>query len=390
MLRTISVSVAAVLALLSIEQRRTQGAEATGDVKIVLDCSQRMAEALGGAEGVASRFEAARDVVEQALKHLEGSPDNRVGLVLLGHRLAWEGQEAPGILQQDAYLEPFLGYEALRDTTPDTDVEIVRHAAPLEEGDVAQLRHRLSFVQPWGGSPLCLSAVLAMQDLRRSATSDRRVILITDGAAEPTITESGTDLERVEETFARSRAKITVIVLGSPDVQGREVSALLRGIAQRTRGDLVRAESPEELARCLEDAIWSQPAAPATSALPTGVGVPASFPEAVRNALADLPKHDVIGFVFFDGECVPGADVRLSMASVDANPDAGIALMETTTNDKGEFTFRGVPKGLYTVDVEGIARNRYRYGAKQVLVEDDSVTPPEVEVNIEARLPKKD
>lgn len=127
----------------------------------VLDCSQSMDQPLSGestAEVGPSKLELAKSALVTMLDELSRQDGARVGVILLGHRVAWTRSEPPKLSQA-----PSATVSLPQDLMPSQDVETI---LPLGRFDAGSVLQRLDSVSPWGQTPLNLALIEAMRAFR--------------------------------------------------------------------------------------------------------------------------------------------------------------------------------------------------------------------------------
>jgi hypothetical protein len=149
------------------------------DLLLVLDCSNSMAAGAREAarEEPATRFETARTALQTLLEGYLADEQVRVGVWLIGHRVAWSRRESGTLLRQSEYAGGVPD-----DLRPAVDVESILPLGRFDAAAFELLNRRLETVRPWGETPLYLALSRAIKEHSRGArTSVRRIIAITDG-----------------------------------------------------------------------------------------------------------------------------------------------------------------------------------------------------------------
>lgn len=181
------------------------------DLVLVLDCSASMAtaETRPAAEGPSTRFEAARGALTTLLQGFTNDDQIRVGVWLIGHRVAWSRKEPGRLLRQQDYTGGIP--DELR---PAADVESILPLGRFDSAALELVDRRLESIRPWGETPLYLAILRAIEEQAQGGnTADRQVVAITDGfnyQFNPG-PEENTSRSRLIEAARRSRVKINVI-----------------------------------------------------------------------------------------------------------------------------------------------------------------------------------
>jgi hypothetical protein len=217
------------------------------DVLLVLDCSASMESAVdrGDREGPSTRFEAAREALSALLEGLSGDDQMRVGIWLIGHRVAWSRRDPGRLLRQQDYSGGVPD-----DLRPAADVESI---LPLGRFDTAAwelVNRRLETVLPWGETPLYLALSRAVAELNREGkTSVRRIIAITDGLNyqfNPSA-EVNVSLDRLKKSAWESRIGVNVIGFGLAAADRERADQQYDELVTATGGRYVRVEESAAL-----------------------------------------------------------------------------------------------------------------------------------------------
>jgi Mg-chelatase subunit ChlD len=146
-------------------------------IMFVLDCSQSMDQPLTGESRVdvgPSKLDLAKSALVTMLDELSRQDGARVGVILLGHRIAWTRSEPPKLSQA-----PGATASLPQDLMPSQDVETI---LPLGRFDAGSVLQRLDSVKPWGQTPLNLALVEAMRAFRADdPDTEKNIIVISDG-----------------------------------------------------------------------------------------------------------------------------------------------------------------------------------------------------------------
>lgn len=221
-------------------------------ILFVLDCSQSMAQALpdelGNVDGP-TKLDAAKAALLTMLDELSGSDGARIGVVLLGHRLAWTRSDPPRLSEAPGAAD-YIPQGLL----PSRDVETV---LPLGRFDAGAVQRRLETIVPWGQTPLNLAVIEALRAFRADdPDTEKNVIVITDGRdyqftpirgevrQPPRVTQA--DVERVAREIG---VPVFVIGLGVPEGERQAAETEFQGLARMTGGETVAVEYASELLR---------------------------------------------------------------------------------------------------------------------------------------------
>ncbi|HEY5311110.1 MAG TPA: carboxypeptidase regulatory-like domain-containing protein [Pirellulales bacterium] len=353
-------------------------------ISIVMDCSQSMGQPLPDRAGALdhatlSRMDATKQLVQTTLTGMAGQADYRVGLWLVGHRLAWEDAERPGLLEQNDYLAQNNGFSALAKLLPGDDVELVRHLRALKPEQLPPLLTQLKTVKAWGESPVYLALSQAFDDFGTQAKSDARgIILLTDGGNEQYMPRYPMTMQNVLTSYYRRRVPVHIIAVALKPDDLTGIATEYQEIARRTQGTFQRADDIATLNRAFARAMQSisdpgsNPDIDADSNIVSaGEGSIPATPAGDRRYSSS--RSQIQGVVLFDGRPVAGATVRIQ---------GGVS--KTMKSDRsGNFTFSELPPGEYHMSVEGIARNKIRDYSTEVTVRPRPQVAPFVEVDLE-------
>lgn len=359
--------------------------DAAASVVFVLDCSQSMSESWEdskavretGLQPVRSRFDAARDAMLATLTKFTQQGNYEVGVVLFGHRLAWDGSDQPQILEQTAYLDQTLGYGALGALLPGDDVEVILPIKRFGEVELDQLSQHLQTVQAWGEDPLYYAVVKALDSFsgRRNSTH-KSIVVLTDGNNRQWLARNRWTRDTLGDLLDKQNVSIHFIGYGiAPDGQSPE-SVELAQIAERSRGSFESSTAAALLSPKWEAALVStrQPAAVATENPAGDANGEAKTESAEQTATEprDL-RNTVHGTVVLYSEPVKKAVVTLE----------GSDLPPAKTDKSGNFVFRDVVPGKYVVRVEGIAYNVIYNKSQNISVEPAPARGAVVEISIQ-------
>lgn len=190
-------------------------------VVFVLDCSNSMREASAIESREAkptTKLDVARIALGNMLDELAPLPDVRVGLVLFGHRAAWEPGKLGNLRKQTGYARIEQAPPGLK---PYADVEVVLPPGRFDAAIEQTVDSLLGTVVPWGESPLYLAVQNAARTLQPTTGTDaeRVVIVLTDGIdnqfAPPPAAR--VTLDSVTRELAGTGIRVDVIGFGIPE-----------------------------------------------------------------------------------------------------------------------------------------------------------------------------
>jgi hypothetical protein len=380
-----------VLAILARAASTTLAGDGTQAVTFILDCSASMSAKMQTDEQVVrtsagggdSRLDVARDAIREALDKLSIDGDHRVGLILFGHRLAWQqGVSEPDLMEQTRYLEQTLGFEVLKDLVPGDDVEIVRHVSRFEPRDFAQLEGALNVLEPWGEEPLYLALAKAVETFDRTGQSEKRVIVITDGGNNHGMAKQPTSRDRVLEAIDRRPVPVHIFRIGDEELS-RQSEAELGQIARRSGGDYVTLTSADELRAKIQLALAvkaSRPArrettatttaATAASMIATAQATDETTAELVKSAVATIkstvpvPEEAKLsrlqGSVSYYG--MPAKKAKLIL-------EGEASQIVLRADNQGNFSVENVEPGIYTLSTEAVVKNTFRYASRKLKID---------------------
>lgn len=225
-------------------------------ILFVLDCSRSMEEPLAGessALGGASRMETAKAALVEMLDELSRQEGTRIGVVLLGHRVAWTKSDPPRIS-----LSPGAGVDVPIGLMPSRDVETI---LPLGRFDSGRVLQRLDQVRPWGQTPLYLAVIEALQAFSGDdPDTEKQVIVITDGR-DYQFTPPRSDIRQPAKTtmsdVIRTAAEVDVpVFIVGFGLQPEERTAAendFQQIADATGGETVSVDNAGDLLRRIRD-----------------------------------------------------------------------------------------------------------------------------------------
>ncbi len=338
-------------------------------VAIVVDCSRSMGEPVVNDKGIAegeTRMDLALDVVQSTLSSLAEEGKYRVAIWLFGHRLAWEtGSSEPGLQEQTAYLEQTLGFNVLSDLLPGDDVELMRPLTRLDRRDLPGIDMKLNSVQAWGEDPLYLALVKALDTFERNSTSQRSIIVVTDGGNHQGYCKFKTEHDRVLDTLEQKAIPIHFLVVPGSNLS-RQGETELRLIADNGGGSFRKAIDGNDLVACLDDAIAGRlPGVIATTPAPAMTSV-----SATGDASRAAPKpQNVQGHVTCLSRAVGNTKVTLE------GPGGA---QSVTTNANGDFLFKNLAAGSYTVKCKTIIANVIREGSQTFTLDGAELLPVEL------------
>ena len=360
---------------------RAQG-DVAASVIFVLDCSDSMSQPWEdtkavretGLQPARSRFDGAKDSLLATLGKLAQQGNYEVGVVLFGHRLAWDGTDEPQPIEQTAYLDQTLGYGALGSLLPGDDVEVVLPLKRFGEIELDLIQQRLQTVQPWGEDPLYYSIVKALDSFsgRRNALQ-KSIVVLTDGDNQQWLARNRWTRETLGGVLDKSNVSLHFIGYGIAPGNDSQAAIELAQIADRTQGSFESSAASTLLSAKWDTVLTSsrRPAPAETSAVTSTdeaasgeADRPATPPRDVRNTI-----H---GTVLLYSDAVKKATVTLEGSDV---PPA-------KTDKNGNFVFRDVMPGKYVLQVEGIAYNVIYNKTHTISVEPAPARGAVVEVNL--------
>lgn len=200
------------------QEESNLGPDSTVNVEIIFDVSGSMAQELATGE---SRMDAAKRVLNGVVAAIPQTPGINVGLRIYGH----QGDNS----------------EAGRAVSCASSDLLV----PLEGVDVPKLTDELASLQPTGWTPIALSLNEASNDFPPGDEDNTNaIVLVTDG-----LETCGGDPAAVAGSLQQGGSAITTHVIGfALTIEEQE---LLSGIADQGGGQLLGANSAEELSAAL-------------------------------------------------------------------------------------------------------------------------------------------
>ncbi|MDD4267831.1 MAG: VWA domain-containing protein [Pirellulales bacterium] len=221
----------------------------------VFDCSWSMSAHVGGDEANPRRIDMARSALLEILLRLAKSKNpHRVGLRIYGHRAGWNPRNQEEIITRPPGLE----------IHPSADVELALRPGRFTEGELEAVRNRLDDLQPTGETPLYLSIIQAIGDLRAGPeASQRHIVVITDGFNQQSSGgPAGTRKYRKDvedELNLAGNQNIQLDIIGfdmaAENPAGERSLADLKELAQRTGGAFYPANDPSGLVAALEQSL---------------------------------------------------------------------------------------------------------------------------------------
>jgi hypothetical protein len=322
----------------------------------------------------------AKEAIRESLDKLSVDGDHRVGMVLFGHRLAWQqGVSEPDLMEQTQYLEQTLGFDVLKDLLPGDDVEIVRHVSRFEPHDLTALETRLNVVQPWGEDPLYLAMQRTIDTFERPGQSERRVIVITDGGNEQGMAKQKTTKDQVFEAIDRKPVPVYIFRVGDEDI-GRQTESELGQIARRSGGEYLKAADGAELRKHIQAALAIHATRPTSLGRTAQAGgaataTDATTAEMIKNAVSTIkstsPEIDeprlsrLQGSVSYYGVVAKRAKIVL---------EGEATQLTARTDSQGNFNIDDVEPGVYTLWTEATVKNTFRYASRKVKIDNSGRT----------------
>ncbi|MEK6238960.1 MAG: VWA domain-containing protein, partial [Planctomycetales bacterium] len=236
------------------------GAETQGHVVFVLDCSGSMSSEVAG-EVQTTRMKAAKRALTDMLEQLAADGRYHVGVVLFGHRVTFD---KTWNLTRSAYADP-KEYELSADVRPWKDVEVILPVSREKQFDrsrLAEVKRKLAKVGAHGFTPLYLSLLTAIDQLKgRSSEHRQSIVVITDGKnvqeAHPNRREGFQPNKLGEVTqAAASHGRLSIHIAGFDlDKDRAEAESAFNEIARKTGGRYTHVTGSEQLSRTLEQAL---------------------------------------------------------------------------------------------------------------------------------------
>ncbi len=376
-----------LVCLVALPAGTLQAGAPSRTVVFVIDCSESMGSELAAPAAVrpaaavnVTRLDGAIQAVSSAMTRLVGDSSCECAVWLFGHRLAWGEGEQPELLEQAAYLDATLGYGVLKDLLPGDDVEQVLPLAPVTTARLAKLAPKLAAVKPWGESPLYLAMVRALDSISAGASPlSTDVIVITDGGNHQYLAKHKTQETDVLEMLHRRGAAVHIVTVGADVAADARALVEFAAITDAGHGRLLHAETASQLS----DHVIS---------LATGEKTTANSSKRSRpGRLASLGSRqdegedgddgdgdgddevetvDVPGVVRYNGDPVPGAEVKIEGRG------------PVKTDGAGKFTLKQVPPGTYTFKAQGIHKNVIRKASVTITIKPGKKQPL-VEIELE-------
>ena len=221
-------------------------------IMFVLDCSQSMDQPLMGESRVdvgPSKLDLAKSALVTMLDELSRQDGARVGVILLGHRIAWTRSEPPKLSQA-----PGATASLPQDLMPSQDVETI---LPLGRFDAGAVLQRLDSVKPWGQTPLNLALVEAMRAFRADdPDTEKNIIVISDGR-DYQFTPSRSDIRQPPRTTQADvvrvanemRVPVFLIGFGLPTDERDAAEQEFNQLATITQGGTVTVNDSRDLLR---------------------------------------------------------------------------------------------------------------------------------------------
>ncbi len=207
-------------------------------ILFILDASASMTDnvAREGTRGSVRKLDAAVEALTALLNDLAEQPDVQVGVVVYGHRVAAGDTAAAGLVRQPLYQQRFPFPSRLQ---PYEDVEAVLPIGRFGVIERSQMEDRLSYLRPWGETPLYLSVLQGLQQFE-SVQSDvtKTMVVITDGLNyqfNPT-PEKQAQLDDVLRSVPGRDVAIHLVGFGIADQQIDKARSEFSRIAQATGG----------------------------------------------------------------------------------------------------------------------------------------------------------
>jgi len=234
----------------------------TSAVLFILDCSGSMGTPQVVEGKNVTRLDLARDTLIGILRRL-AAPENpyHVGLMIYGHRVGWNPEKQDEVVIRDPRNpRRFLPRpQAMANINPSNDVELVLPPGPFTKNDFDDVKARLETLHNMGETPLYLSVVRAIHELRQEASVDqRRIVVITDGVNE----QSGggpdvkyrADVERALKEPGNEGIRLDVVgfQLTTEGEEERKSLRDLQELAASSGGAFHSTQDPTTLLRALQ------------------------------------------------------------------------------------------------------------------------------------------
>lgn len=342
-------------------------------IMFVLDCSRSMEQPLSGESADQPgppRLELAKGALTSMLDELSRHDGTRIGVILLGHRIAWTRSDPP-----QRSVSPAAGAEIPAGLLPSRDVETI---LPLGRFDSGRVLERLDQVQPWGQTPLHLAIIEALQAFAvDDPDTEKSVVVITDGI-DYQFTPSRSDIRQPskvtqEELLSTARqVGVPVYILGfgiEPELQpaaGEQFGQL----AKVTDGESMPVDNASDLLQRMRDKLVSGSFTVQTDA----AAASASQPGRVSATLN--------GTVQVDPRAAPQGEYTLvfESASTPLQLAGGEALQIGLSSDGREFQplpFQWqFPQAADLVSGADARQSEYRFRAHRPIRRGDSVLFP--------------
>jgi Mg-chelatase subunit ChlD len=223
-------------------------------VAFILDASASMAKGLGGDTGGPPRIEIAKDVLRESLTRLADRGDCRAAVRFFGHRIGWSTDKPVRPLPR-----PDLKPATIDGLRPSQDVETVLPFGPLNPMSVRRVLPSLEAVTPWGQSPLYLSLVKSLNDLRNAGTvRNTHVVVITDGANYQFIPPgqqgvAATSLNDVRNVWSGVPVPIHIFGLGIDRAEDGQAIEAFEQLCRQTGGRFHPLQRAADLKDALSD-----------------------------------------------------------------------------------------------------------------------------------------
>ncbi|TVP97577.1 MAG: VWA domain-containing protein [Planctomycetaceae bacterium] len=221
-------------------------------IMFVLDCSQSMEQTLPGESGNEvgpAKMDVAKSALLTMLDELSRQDGARIGVILLGHRIAWTRSDPPRLSRAPG-ADDFIPEGLL----PSRDVETVLSLGRFDAGAVLR---RLETTVPWGQTPLNLAVVEALRAFRfDDPDTEKNIIVITDGR-DYQFTPNRGDIRQPPRTTQADVTRVAqevgvpvfVIGLGVPDDERQAAESEYQNLARITGGETVSVDAASDLLR---------------------------------------------------------------------------------------------------------------------------------------------
>ncbi len=238
-------------------------------IVFILDCSWSMGEEIP-VEAIElrtqSRLELAKESILRMLSQIASRPDARVGVRLFGHRMGWsrptDGKSGMVNGKSQILVQPNYPTSIPEDLVPSKDVEAILPLGRFTPEMIGGLANKLSYIVPWGQSPLYLSIVDSFKDFAADDNATAKsIVIVTDGdnfqfnASNRPGGEPGgtTNLETVYRAWNNTKIPVFILGVGISESDNGNTRKTLQELANRTQGKYYDIENGSDLIRALNE-----------------------------------------------------------------------------------------------------------------------------------------